>query len=294
MGFSLGAEDDLVPPELDNPAGYWESASLVAANDEILAALGGTWSAPPHMDPGWETRPDLDALRPRAAALAASVLAAPRWVWKDPRACLTLPFWLPMLDRRIAIVLVQRNPLEVATSLEARDGFPVPLGLALWERYVRSALAAAAGLPVCITRYEELVVDPAGWCGRVAGFLRARGGETAEIPADALSSAVRPDLRHATIGTERLMSDPAVSSEQRAIAAALEAQPPSHGSFTPPALPPETPWVGVLLDERRRRLRATHDLGEARARVAGIEASRSYRLLGPLRTIHAALAARRP
>lgn len=293
MGFSLGPEQDLLPPQPDNPAGFWENASLVSLNDEILAALGGEWSAPPPLGAGWETSRELEPLRPRAAAAAASVLGARRWVWKDPRACLTLPFWTRILAREVAIVLVHRNPLEVAASLHARDGFPVPLGLALWERYVRAGLAASAGRPVCVTRYDELVADPAAWCRRVAGFLRARGAETAEIAADDVRATVRPALRHASVAAESLRAHPAVSPEQRAIAAALDASRAADDAFTPPALPPETPWVDVLLDERRRHLRCVRHLEAADARIAGIEASRSYRLLAPLRAAQAALATRR-
>lgn len=255
MGFSPGPEDDLLPPEPDNPAGFWENAPLAALNEEILAVLGGEWSAPPRLDPVWQCRPELNELRPRAAAVAASVLSGPRWVWKDPRACLTLPFWLPIFDRKVAIVFVHRNPLEVASSLETRDGFPISLGLALWERYVRTALAGAAGLPVCVTRYEDLVADPANWCLRVSGFLRACGAEPMEIAADEVRTAVRADLRHAAFSAASLSAAPAVSSEQRAIASALDTLHTAQHEFTPPTLPPETPWVDVLLDERRRGLR---------------------------------------
>lgn len=290
LGFSPGPEDDLMPARPDNPIGYWENASLVAPNDEILAALAGEWSAPPRLHPGWETRSELDPLRPRAQAVAASVLGARRWAWKDPRACLTLPFWLSILGREVAVVVVHRNPLEVAASLQARDGFPVSLGLALWERYVRSTLSAAAGLPVCVTGYEELVADPAAWCGRVSRFLRAHGTEPVAIAAGELDAAVRADLRHAVATAGALATDSAVSPQQLAVAAILEASPTGE-TFTPPRLPAETPWVDALLDERRQHLLCARELEAANARaeaaharIATIEASRSYRWLAPLRT----------
>lgn len=291
LGFSLGPEEDLVPALPDNPTGFWENASLVDLNDGLLLELGGDWTSPPRLEAGWADRPGLDALRLGAAALAASVLSAERWAWKDPRACLTLPFWLPILDRDVAVVLIHRNPLEVAASLQARNGFPLPLGLALWERYVRSALAASANLSVCVTRYEDLLADPARWCRRVADFLRARGIEVEEVAAADLEKAVRPDLRHAAAGEPG--ADSAVSPEQRAVYAALQALDGPHERFAAPELPPETPWVGALLDERCEKRRALHELATATARIEGIEASRSYRLLAPLRTLHGLLATRR-
>ncbi len=40
---------------------------------------------------------------------------------------------IPMCNE-IAI-LVHRSPLELARSLRARDGLPIPIGIALWEAY---------------------------------------------------------------------------------------------------------------------------------------------------------------
>jgi hypothetical protein len=289
MGFSPGPDDDLLPAHRDNPTGYWENASLVAANDEILAALQSDWSRPPRLEEGWERRPEVDALRPRFRALAASVLGTGHWVWKDPRTCLTLPFWLTVLDEDVSIVLIHRNPLEVAQSLRARDGFAVPVGLALWERYVRSSLAAVEGRAVCVTSYEQLVADPHAWCRRVADFLHC-------APAD--PDEVHADLRHSSVSAEALSSHPSVSSAERAIHAALATCDGPHEAFASPGLPPETPWVEALLEERWSNLRAAHEVADAEvarrhaeAMLAGIEASRSYRALSPLRAVWDLLAA---
>lgn len=283
MGFSAGPDDDLLPAHRDNPTGYWENRSLVGANDEILIALDSEWSRPPRLEEGWENRPEVAALRPAFRTLVASVLRADRWVWKDPRACLTLPFWLSLLDDDVSIVLIHRNPLEVAASLHARDGLDMPVGLALWERYVRSSLAAAEGRAVCVTSYEQLVGDPHAWCRRIADFLHC-------TPVD--PDEVRAELRHTSVSTEALSSDPSVSSAQRALHAALETCEGTHDVFASPPLPPETPWVEALLDERRRNLRAAREVADAEAAqrhaeatLASIEASRSYRVLSPLRAV---------
>ena len=283
MGFSPGPDDDLLPAHRDNPTGYWENRSLVSANDEILLVLDSDWSRPPRLEAGWERRPEVGALRPAFRALVQAVLSADRWVWKDPRACLTLPFWLSLLDEDLSIVVVHRNPLEVAASLQARDGFDVPVGLALWERYVRSSLAAVEGRAVCVTSYEQLVADPHAWCRRVADFLHCAPVEPDEV---------RAELRHSSVSAGALSSDPSVSSAQRALYAALEACEGPHDVFAPQALPPETPWVEALLDERWRNLRSAREVADAEtaqrhaeAMLAGIEASRSYRVLSPLRAV---------
>lgn len=45
-GLYLGDEQDLMPATPDNQRGYWENRKFSDLNDEILAALGGTWDLP--------------------------------------------------------------------------------------------------------------------------------------------------------------------------------------------------------------------------------------------------------
>ncbi len=72
---------------------------------------------------------------------------------------------LPAAGRHRVLVA---SPRAVARSLRARQGFPLSLGLALWERYTRHALAGLAGHPPtsCATRSccadSRAVLRPAG------------------------------------------------------------------------------------------------------------------------------------
>ena len=221
-----------------------------------------------------------------------SVLSADRWIWKDPRNCLTFPFWRRIIGHDAAIVLVHRNPLEVAASLRVRDGFRLPVGLALWERYVRSALTAAEGLPAYVTSYEELIAGPRAWCRNVATFLRARPAEAATVRDDELAAFVRTDLRHSIVPVERLAADPAVSDAQRALHAALVANAGHHDAFVAPELPAETPWVEALLAERSRSLRADREVARAElarrdAETRLAESSRSFQRPGPFSVLRA-------
>ena len=55
---------------------------------------------------------------------------AREWLWKDPRTTLLLPFWRRALRFDPVVVGIFRDPVEVAGSLAARDGFPEgPLSL---------------------------------------------------------------------------------------------------------------------------------------------------------------------
>lgn len=263
LGLPTCVEEDLLPGTDDNPRGYWESASLTAFNDRIFDTFESDWSCPPRLDPGWEADPVLAELRTEATALFSRVFPAEPWVWKDPRSCITLPFWTTALDVTPAVVLVHRNPLEIAASLSARDDLGKVYCLALWERYLQSCLSAASGLPTLVTTYDEILDDPALWCEAVRDFLGGVGVATGELAPSALDY-VDSELRHTQLTSQDVAGDPAVSSAQRELLDVLEGLRGTHGTLAA-SLPEETPTTEALLSERRRlypRERECRELGE--------------------------------
>ena len=64
-----------------------------------------------------------------------------------------------------------RSPLAVARSLGQRDEIALVDGLALWERYNRSALSGLIGVDTYVAQYESIVADPDRFVGDVAGWL---------------------------------------------------------------------------------------------------------------------------
>jgi hypothetical protein len=252
LGVPTGIEEDLAVPTGDNPRGYWESRALTAYNDGLLAALGCDWSSPARPEPGWEAAPEFEAVRTEASELFARVFPSEQWVWKDPRNCLTFAFWIRCLEVRPVVVLVHRNPLEIAASLEARDGLGKVYSLALWERYLRECLAAVSGLPTLVTAYGDLLSDPVRWCERASAFLEGAGVETFSPRSRDVLDFVDAELRHARVEPEGLTRDPDASEGQRALFLALEALVGEHASLPSPALPSETPTTDALLAERRR------------------------------------------
>ena len=71
-GLYLGPENDLMPPQADNPEGFWEHLGLVALNDELLNELGGAWDLPPKADEDF-THARLDPLRLKARLLIEKI-----------------------------------------------------------------------------------------------------------------------------------------------------------------------------------------------------------------------------
>ena len=120
--------------KLENPLGFFESERLVETNDALLQVLGCSWDRPPLLPPCWDLPPFLEALQPHRSRLSLYALER-SWVDKDPRLCITYSAYLHILLRRIPLVVALREPLAVAVSLHARNGFSLNRGLVLWWIY---------------------------------------------------------------------------------------------------------------------------------------------------------------
>ncbi|MEW6441352.1 MAG: sulfotransferase [bacterium] len=157
-GLDLGDPRDLMPPQKDNPEGFWENLQFVRLNDEILQKLGGGWDFPPELAPGWEHDPILEPLVVPAAEVVLGFPADRPWGWKDPRNSLTLPFWKRLL-RGCQVIVCVRNPLDVAASLRKRATSSEAFSLHLWKTYHESLLRA--GPDACIvTHFDALLAEP--------------------------------------------------------------------------------------------------------------------------------------
>jgi hypothetical protein len=210
--------------------------------------------------------------RERATKVIGDVFPVEPFVFKDPRICLTLPFWRTVIAPPEAAVLVYRDPLEVAGSMQARNGITLTHGLALWERYVRSAAASLDGIPTLVVGFDRVLSDPVAWCGELAEFLGAVGIGFDPSAVDRATRSLDGGLRHVH-PTERGASG--IHETQVRILAALEARDGAHDSWVPPELGPEPTWVEDVLAMRRALLEERGRHGSSTSPVA-----RARRLIG--------------
>ena len=250
LGLGLGA-GALVPANHANEGGHFESEPLRLLNDEILERLGGSWAGPPALGGDWVADAQLDSLRPRALVAFAEAFPSPWWLWKDPRNCHLLPFWLDLLGIDPLVVAVHRNPIEVAASLQRRDGISLTVGLALWERATRDLLVAVAGRRTVVIDHDSLLRDPAQSVGTVARALGAWGAPVSVSPEPLAAAAAQldPTRQHERAGA---FDDDLLSEQQRKLQAVVAGTLGVHSHFDEPDLPPPSPWLGVLLAEHHR------------------------------------------
>lgn len=198
-GLYLGEERDLLPPAQDNEMGFFEHTGFLDLNDAILYQLGGAWDCPPSIAHPWQPLPEQEALKAEAMELLERFDGKETWGWKDPRASLTMPFWSNLVPG-MKVVICLRNPLEVAFSLNRRQFFSHPLGLALWTTYNESVLRCTPRAHRIIVHYDACFQDCAAELRRVWRFLAV------DPSSEVISRVVPPDrsLRHSTFTSEHL------------------------------------------------------------------------------------------
>ncbi len=245
LGLALCRQEDLYT-EWDNPAGHWESRSLIRMNERILRVCGGTWQRPPRLDPGWEKHDRVERLRGEARATFAMAYPSDEWVWKDPRTSLTFPFWQPLIGAA-AVLLVLRDPAAVAASLEHRDLLRSRVAAGLWERYMRSAMQVSAGLPVVVVRFDELIGDPAAGVAKLVRDFARVGVPLVGDQALACGS-IKLELASRVDGHIKL------TRAQRRLVEVTDALPEVSSSFRTPRLPAESLRLRWMFAARWRAL----------------------------------------
>ena len=277
LGLAGPRAEDLVPASDSNERGHWESESVHMCNVRVLAARGADTYAPPPPESGWEIDGKFDPHRVEAAEWFASTFDGRPLVLKDPRLCVTLPLWKTALPGSLATVLVLRDPLEVARSLQARDELPIVLGLALWDRYMRSAVLGLEGSPTLVVEYTAMVSDPVKWSDVVCCYLEDLGVNVDPDARDAALKYVDPHLRHQT--THHSEYEPLIGAH-REVHAILTHRVGPHSSWKPPELPPSPPWADYVLQLRREVVLARHELYWTKTSRVFQTVSKLWRLTG--------------
>jgi hypothetical protein len=194
-GFSLGDPNDLLPPSPDNRAGYWENGRIVEINKALLRQFSGTWNSPPVFPDRWWESPELEGKRAEARQLlTSSTSAGEHFAYKDPRTCLTLPFWQMIAPDQKHVVVI-RHPDEVAQSLTVRRMEVVSRARALdlYVAYYRGLIPLIKGSKVVVSHNVSYFYDAPAELSRV---LEAVGAQHMIPMVPQAVSHVRSDLRH--------------------------------------------------------------------------------------------------
>jgi glycosyltransferase involved in cell wall biosynthesis len=214
LGVELGV--NLLEAQADNPQGFWENRTIYMFNDAMFEELGSSWDGLGLIDWGCLKETLKQDFRHRACRVLATEFGdAPLIGFKDPRTPRLLPVWqdacsaMGLQDR---YVIVLRNPISVARSLEVRNGFPQEKSHLLWLLHVVPSLLLTQGKPRCIVEYDRLMDSPAETLLRVSAELAlGTDAATRAAVAEFALGFVSDDLRHSVFDSRALASERSVT-----------------------------------------------------------------------------------
>ena len=198
----LGADlpRNVMGPGRGNEVGHWESADLVVIHDELLASAGSRWDDWRAFNPEWTASGVAETFRERLlAVMRADFQHSPLFLLKDPRICRFMPVWGEVLARFGAaphVAIPIRNPVEVAASLNARDGFLPAKSYLLWLRHVLDAERSTRDLPRAFITYDALMDDWRRVARDIGGHLGVRWPRWSDAAALEIDRFMSASLRH--------------------------------------------------------------------------------------------------
>ena len=203
-GAWVGEAWELTEASAENPRGFWERRDMRGICDRLLLAAGADWWKVARFEPDAISHAVVQEERARFSKIVSGLDGHGTWVIKEPRLCLLLPLLRDSITNPICVHMV-RDPLEVARSLKARDGFGTSAGIALWELYNRRALSASENLPRVLVSHEALVLRPAETLEGLVERLTEFGATGLETPsADRLAGLIDPSLYRRRASAEEL------------------------------------------------------------------------------------------
>ena len=154
---------NVMGPSEGNAQGHWESNEVVVLNQAILASAGNEWDDWLPFNRGWFESPVKKDFLARAIAVLDTEFRQSRLiVLKDPRICRFAPLWLEAMEKvdvSPAFIIPLRNPIEVARSLQARDGINIDYALLIWLRHVLDGEFYTRNYPRSFSTFDQLLDD---------------------------------------------------------------------------------------------------------------------------------------
>jgi hypothetical protein len=164
FGAYIGEKKDLSPPSVYNADGNFENVKIVKLNNSFLKAYGHKWYSLGNFTYDFDDQRTSEYLYTLKKTLKEMLKNNDVIAIKDPRICLLLPLWQKTIDDlslKAKYIYVVRNYMEVARSLQERNGFPIGYGLKLWGKYNLAVQEYLSDKNHLLLYYDDLMKNDA-------------------------------------------------------------------------------------------------------------------------------------
>lgn len=199
LGLDVG--NSLLPPAGEvNPRGFWEHSGIVDIHDRLLGALGSSWHDERDLPNEWWARPAVLPFKQELESILLTDFADARtWVVKDPRLCRLFPMWRSLFETRSSkpkIVIIMRDPREVAQSLTRRDGIFEERAHLLWLQHILDAERWTRDYVRTVVTFEGLLTDWRSTIDQINSELRLSLLTNEPGTQQRVEAFLEPSLRH--------------------------------------------------------------------------------------------------
>lgn len=203
MGLKTGGP--LIGPAQDNAKGFFERIDVVLQNDYLMKKQNVHYAWATYR---FDTQLALKHILADDGSLfteghrALDFLNSPSnypWMLKDPRLCVTVRTWLPLLNFIPAILFTYRHPYDVAMSMHKRETehFTIGKGLKMWYVYNRLAIEQTNDLCRVTASHRRIMTNPQPEFDRIFDQLHLCGVDVPhKLTASDISSFIDVKLQH--------------------------------------------------------------------------------------------------
>jgi hypothetical protein len=209
MGLRTGGP--LIPAAEDNEKGFFERVDVVIQNDMLLARQGINYALFTNRYNALEGLKVVMANKEsgkffaegrRGLAFLNNKINYP-WMLKDPRLCITLRTWLPLLNFVPAILFIYRHPFDVSLSMNKRatEHFRIERAMKLWYIYNKRAIQQSDDLCLVVGSHKKIMKSPHSEFARMYHELNACGVDVPrQLTSKDIESFIDIRLQHGRNG----------------------------------------------------------------------------------------------
>jgi len=210
LGVSLG--DHLSAGLDDNQKGFFEDIRIVEQHEALLKNLGMSWDYPGLFRADWlQQTVAIEAQVELGKLIQSTADSQTHWGLKDPRLTRLLPLWQPLLNQlktQPKHIIMLRNPLEVAASLQKRNEFSLQDSAWLWLIYMLEAERHSRGQDRVFVRYQDLLQQTETCVTHISACLQCAWTIPYQQVKTEIEHFLEPSLQHHHIDMETNLQHP--------------------------------------------------------------------------------------
>ena len=198
----LGSE--LMKATFANEKGYFENTILYRINEKLLAQMNSSWDDVFYNEEKLDCIKEINELK---KAIKLEFEYAGTFAIKDPRLAFLFPLYKKVLDELdidIKIILPYRNPIEVANSLNRRDGMPLEKGMLLWAYHFLLTEKFSRGYNRAFVSFDELIANTSKIVDTLSTKLEINFSDKYNQNKKDIKEFLEPNLKHHGISMDNL------------------------------------------------------------------------------------------